>query len=111
VLTDAETKLLARLTHEARCVRCGFCCLKGTCSHGRASGPWVHDAVDGLSRGVCVHLEVSEDLGDGVFVYSCSIRDEIMEREKDSAFPMFGCECSSTVFNDKREAVKAAKKD
>ena len=65
------------------CVKCGFCCRQGACSYGR----W--DA----SRGACAFLT-----GDD----KCSKYDEIVETEKDSAMPMFGCGCSSPMFNERR---------
>jgi hypothetical protein len=34
----------------------------------------------------------------------CAKYDEIVEKEKGSRYPMFGSGCSSTLFNDVREA-------
>ena len=73
------------------CVRCGYCCNSGICNRGIDNGD-----------GKCVFLEVfNEELG----TFSCGIRYQIMEAEKDSNFPMFDNYCSSAFMNDIRNEV------
>ena len=67
------------------CVQCGYCCTVLECVYG---------AWD-IEHNRCIHL--TED-------NLCAIYDEIVEKEKNSQFPMIGSGCSSTLFNDVREA-------
>lgn len=73
------------------CVRCGYCCSKCPCSYGKLD-----------DEGNCAYLMIEdEDLG----TYQCLIYWEIKEKEKNSKYPMFDCGCSSSLFNDVRNAV------
>jgi hypothetical protein len=72
------------------CVKCGYCCTVGPC----AFGDWDPE------RRRCRHLT------DGGL---CARHAEIVEAERGAAvrFPMFGCGCSSPLFNSVREAKLA----
>lgn len=65
------------------CVQCGFCCTLGPCSYS----DW--------HNGKCSYL-TSDNL--------CDIYTEIFAKERAAIYPMFGCGCSSTMFNDVRDA-------
>ncbi len=67
------------------CVQCGFCCKRGNCSYGE----WDPDKKQ------CERLTDDN---------TCSLYDFIIEKEKDSRYPMFGCGCSSSMFNEDRDA-------
>jgi len=74
------------------CVRCGYCCSKGVCVNGMLI----------VSTQKCAYLKIDdEDLG----TFSCTLRDKIIEAEKDSKTPMFDNYCTSSVFNTVRDAV------
>ena len=73
------------------CVKCGFCCSQGPCGYGL----WNKT----LKR--CEYLEKP----DGNLQQYCKIYNEILAFEKDSNMMMMGCGCSSSMFNDMREAV------
>jgi len=79
------------MEHQHACVQCGYCCSKAPCSYGKVS-----------KDGTCLFLVVEDkELG----TFSCCAKKEIEEREKGSKYPMFGCGCSSTLFNTVREEV------
>ena len=78
-----STSVIPSLTNA--CVQCGYCCTVLECSYGK----WD------IEHNRCTHL--TED-------NLCAIYDEIVEKEKNSQFPMIGSGCSSTLFNDVREA-------
>ena len=65
------------------CVQCGYCCTIGPCSYS----DWHEDK--------CSYL-TPENL--------CSIYTEIHSKERAAIYPMFGCGCSSVMFNDVRDA-------
>jgi hypothetical protein len=66
------------------CVQCGYCCTISACQYGK----WD------LSKQQCQFL-----LPDS----KCAKYKEIVELEKNFHFPMMGCGCSSTLFNERRE--------
>jgi len=68
-----------------QCVSCGWCCTVRPCNYGE----W--DAAKGRCRFLTPESK-------------CSKYEEIMEFEKGILYPMFGCGCSSTLFNDVRDA-------
>jgi len=67
------------------CVQCGWCCRVGPCPYGE----W--DAA----RECCRFLTEDD---------KCGKYAEIVEAEKGSRCPMMGSGCSSTLFNERREA-------
>lgn len=67
------------------CVQCGYCCTVKPCF----IGTW--DA----EKKRCAFL--TEDT-------KCAKYDEIRELEKNAGYPMFGCGCSSSMFNNVRKA-------
>jgi hypothetical protein len=79
---------------EWKCYQCGYCCKVRACDYGK----W--DALNWR----CYFL-----LPDN----TCSKYHEIIEIEKNSLYPMFGCGCSSPLFNTVRQAkidsLKSAK--
>lgn len=68
------------------CVQCGYCCTVGPCFHGASK---EHEL-----GGPCGYL--TDDM-------KCAIYDKILLLEKDDEYPMFGCGCSSSMFNEMRE--------
>jgi len=80
------------------CVRCGYCCNKRVCLIGEEN-----------DEGKCHFLEVAnKELG----TFSCKIRKEIIESEKDSTTPMFDNYCSGSVLNSVRnEVIRKMKND
>jgi hypothetical protein len=66
-------------------VRYGYCCRQGVCLYGK----WDE------AKRACAFL-TDDDL--------CSKHAEIVEDQKFSAMPMFGCGCSSPMFNERRNA-------
>lgn len=79
------------------CVRCGSCCNKRVCFIG------VED-----EEGKCNFLEVADEtLG----IFTCGIKDTIMEMDKGSLTPMFDNYCSGSLFNDVRDQVIRRMKD
>ena len=89
------SKIKNYLNHEwkDKCVRCGYCCSRGPCRYS------VYDANKPYK---CIFLEnANKELG----TFSCTIRDDIMDREKKSSTPMFDNYCSSSMFNFLREEV------
>jgi hypothetical protein len=72
------------------CVQCGFCCSQRPC----AWGDWDND------RRCCSLLTDPNDQG----ARFCKIYRSIVRQEAGSKYPMMGCGCSSTLFNDIREA-------
>lgn len=89
----AELLPARALNDHGQCVQCGYCCTVRACFHGE----WDE------SLGRCRFVVDCDDGGK-----SCSRHDEIAEAEADSGLPMFGCGCSSTMFNRVREARLAA---
>lgn len=73
------------MNFDNRCVQCGYCCTKRPCSYGA----W--DAI----RQCCEFLTADK---------LCSKYEEIKELEKNCRYPMFDCGCSSSLFNNVREA-------
>lgn len=74
-----------------KCVQCGYCCSVRPCSYGEFD-----------ENGKCVYLEVKDsELG----TYNCLIQPRIASDESKSEYPMFGCGCSSSLFNTVRDAV------
>lgn len=77
------------------CVQCGYCCTVRPCGFG----------VWNPERKACEYL--TEDT-------RCERYEEIKKFEEGSKYPMFGCGCSSALFNDVREAkikeIKDARK-
>lgn len=73
------------------CIACGFCCSQGTCGYGR----WDK------ARKCCEMLSEPNEYGQRM----CRLYVKIVEYEKDSSMPMFGCGCTSVMFNDVRLAV------
>ena len=70
---------------EGQCIGCGFCCCIGPCCYGE----WD------LERHRCVYLTENN---------RCGCYDIIIAIEKKmGGLSMFGCGCSSTLFNTKRE--------
>ena len=67
------------------CVQCGYCCSKRPCSYGE----WDY------KNNKCKELTKYN---------KCSKYDEITEKEKNSQYPMMGSGCSSSLFNDVRDA-------
>ena len=70
---------------------CAHCCTTGPCGYGE----WD------CKKKECVFLTKPNEFGQRF----CKKYDEIVEKEKHSRFPMFNCGCSSTLFNEVREAV------
>jgi len=66
------------------CVQCGYCCTVSACHYGE----WD------FSKHQCQFL-----LPDS----TCAKYKEIIEAEKNFQYPMMGCGCSSTLFNERRE--------
>ena len=73
------------------CVQCGFCCSLGPCGYGE----WDKE------KHQCKFLGETNKEGQR----ACGKHKEILEFEKDNPFAMFGCGCSSSLFNNCREAV------
>jgi hypothetical protein len=74
----------------SECVQCGYCCTKAPCVYG----VWW-----GSGDGKCDFL--TQDT-------KCAKYNEIREIEASSSHPMFGCGCSSSMFNTVRQAkIKA----
>lgn len=67
------------------CVQCGYCCTVRPCSYGK----WDERAKQ------CAFLDSDN---------RCTKYAEIVEHEKESKYPMMGCGCSSSMFNERREA-------
>lgn len=65
------------------CYQCGYCCTVSPCAYGK----WSHE------KQACALL-TSEG--------KCLIYDDIVEKEKNSPFPMMGCGCSSPLLNEVR---------
>jgi len=61
------------------CVMCGYCCSKRPCIHGTGSP--------------CVYLVDNK----------CAKYEEIKILESNDPYPMFGCGCSSSLFNTRRD--------
>ena len=72
------------------CVQCGYCCTVRACSYGR----WDE------AKQQCEFL--TEDTK--CAKYGAIVASEAVEALKGFSYPMFGCGCSSTLFNDVREA-------
>jgi len=71
------------------CVKCGYCCTVRPCAYGE----WDEE------KGQCKFL-TKDNL--------CSKYEEIKKAEFKCMYPMFGCGCSSSLFNERREAKIAA---
>ena len=90
-MSDIPQKESSTTTNSPPCVRCGYCCSVGVCVYG-----------DEGDNGECVYLEVHDkEMG----TYTCTIRDEIIESEGKTAYPMFDNYCSSSMFNEVRAEV------
>jgi hypothetical protein len=74
------------------CVQCGYCCTVRQCSYGQ----WNQ-----VERR-CKFLTKDR---------LCERHELIMKAEKNSEYPMFGCGCSSSLFNEVREAKIRATKE
>lgn len=81
------------------CLRSGHCCKVRPCAYGT----W--DAQNKR----CVHLLVVETLPNGAEVHGCGKYDEIVQDPQSRWNPAFGAGCSSTLFNDAREAILAGR--
>lgn len=68
-----------------QCVKCGWCCTVSACGYGK----WNPDKEQ------CDFLNPDS---------TCGKISEIIEKEKNSPFPMIGCGCSSPLCNARREA-------
>ena len=66
------------------CVKCGMCCTKRPCVYGE----WD-----------VIHSQCKELTSDN----KCRQYEYIVELEKNSEYPMFGCGCSSPLFNTMRD--------
>lgn len=66
------------------CVQCGYCCTQAPCIFG---------ACDENSHR-CKFLTPEN---------KCAKYAEIVEKQKDAYYPMFGCGCSSSLCNTMRE--------
>ena len=74
------------------CVRSGFCCKQGICPYGE----WDEKAHQ------CKFLQEDDpELG----THFCGKYEEIKKIEKDHRNKMFGCGCSSPLFNNDRDKV------
>jgi hypothetical protein len=67
------------------CVQCGYCCTQGPCGYGK----WDPESHR------CVYLTHDN---------CCTKYNEIVAAEQGSDYPMFGCGCSSSLFNRVRDA-------
>ena len=67
-----------------RGVQCGYCCTVATCVYGQYN-----------DETMCIYLTKDN---------KCAIYNEIVEKEKDSKYPMMGSGCSSALFNERRDA-------
>ena len=82
-----------------KCCMCGYCCTVCSCVYGAEVVPRGDGVALVATRGTCRFL--TEDK-------KCGKYDEIVEKEKGSRYPMFGCGCSSSLMNTVREAkIKA----
>ena len=80
------------------CVQCGFCC--GVGSHNGPTICFYGEANKDKTQ--CRFLKVDDEkLG----TYKCLIYKEIRVVEKNEKYPMFGCGCSSSMFNNIRDQV------
>jgi len=66
------------------CVMCGYCCTKRPCFYG----------IWNEAKGACAFLTSDT---------KCDKYAEIVASEVGTKYPMFGCGCSSSLFNDFRE--------
>lgn len=69
-----------------KCVQCGFCCTKCAC----LLGEWDKD------KGACKYLADTDSDGKRLCLKYDTIKNDIM----------FGCGCSSSMYNSVRDAVK-----
>jgi hypothetical protein len=76
---------------DTECIKCGYCCSKAICGYGE------------IEDGECKFLKIDDNR---IGTYKCLKYEEIILREKEEKYPMFGCGCSSTLFNDIRDAVR-----
>lgn len=83
---------LEEYIHRYPCIKCGYCCQTGPCGYGKTS----QDAPG------CIFLE-KDDPKLGTF--KCGLYEEIRDKEEKSQYPMFGCGCSSPLFNNIRNQV------
>jgi hypothetical protein len=72
------------------CVSCGFCCTQRPCH----MGTWDED------RKCCTLLTDPDDK----LVRRCMIYRSIVKQEAGEKYPMMGSGCSSSMFNDVRDA-------
>lgn len=73
------------------CIQCGYCCTVRPCIFGK----WNAD------QSKCAYLTAEN---------KCGKYEEIKKLEAHCKYPMFGWGCSSTLFNEVREAkIKADK--
>lgn len=80
------------------CVRCGFCC-------GVGRDLPCHCGMGAVGEGAKCKYLIEEDPLIGT--YKCGRYEEISALEKNAPYPMFGCGCSSPLFNTVRNAVIA----
>lgn len=78
------------------CVRCGYCC-----GAEKNEASWCAFGADGENNR-CKYLIKDDPI---LRTYKCSQFKEISEIELTSSYPMFGCGCSSPLFNGVRDKV------
>ena len=76
------------------CVGSGFCCKQAPCGFGE----WDAD------RRQCIYLEVSEQ-ETTTTRYRCGRYEYISQQPDAHLSPAFGTGCSSTLFNEARDAI------
>jgi len=92
-----DTQVTTEYSKKYPCVKCGYCCKKASCSYGKLD-----------SQGNCEYLIIDDpEIG----TYLCVKYKEIKEKEKNCPFPMFDWGCSSSLFNNIRDAVLCKMKE
>ncbi|KKM22789.1 hypothetical protein LCGC14_1621800 [marine sediment metagenome] len=80
------------------CVQCGFCC-----GVGRYEGPTICAyGESNKDKTTCRFIKIDDE---ELRTYKCLIYEEIKVIEEGSKYPMFGCGCSSSLFNNIRDEV------
>ena len=79
--------------HCVPCVQCGYCCTVAPCSYGEMAEPCSYGQYN--NHTICIFLTKDN---------KCAIYNKIVEKEKDSKYPMMGSGCSSALFNERRDA-------
>jgi len=80
---------------ERPCVGSGFCCKQAPCSYGKP--------VPGGRQ--CAYLELWEQTETVAPRYRCGKYEEIAASPGSDFSPAFGAGCSSTLFNQERDAI------